>query len=133
MKYAESPCANLPGNPAPMSVRVASEEQWSVQVHHRFRTDMLHPPLPISAEPVKAQTVLCLVDLVEKSRSQFRPLRGINLTFEYRILYTLAQIETSAGPATKTATAAGILRVSIIGNEHQHRSDRKSTRLNYSH
>src|SRR3546814_20826164 len=80
MKYAESPCANLPGNPAPMSVRVASEEQWSVRVHHRFRTDMLHPPLPISAEPVKAQTVLCLVDLVEKSRSQFRPLRGINLT-----------------------------------------------------
>src|SRR3546814_11656897 len=105
-----------------MSVRVASEEQWSVQVHHRFRTDMLHPPLPISAEPVKAQTVLCLVDLVEKSRSQFRPLRGINLTFEYRILYTLAQIETSAGHATKTATAAGILRVYIIGNEHQHRS-----------
>src|SRR3546814_16938068 len=63
-----------------------------------------------------------LVDLVEKSRSQFRPLRGINLTFEYRILYTLAQIETSAGHATKTATAAGILRVYIIGNEHQHRS-----------
>src|SRR3546814_17718365 len=83
---------------------------------------MLHPPLSISAEPVKAQTVLCLVDLVEKSRSQFRPLRGINLTFEYRILYTLAQIETSAGHATKTATAAGILRVYIIGNEHQHRS-----------
>src|SRR3546814_8657864 len=78
MKYAESPCANLPGNPAPMSVRVASEEQWSVQVHHRFRTDMLHPPLPISAEPVKAQTVLCLVDLVEKSRSPFRPLRGFH-------------------------------------------------------
>src|SRR3546814_3560616 len=83
---------------------------------------MLHPPLSISAEPVKAQTVLCLVDLVEKSRSQFRPLCGINLTFEYRILYTLAQIETSAGHATKTATAAGILRVDIIGNEHQHRS-----------
>src|SRR3546814_15261772 len=32
------------------------------------------------------------------------------------------QIETSAGHATKTATAAGILRVYIIGNEHQHRS-----------
>src|SRR3546814_19921274 len=31
MKYAESPCANLPGNPAPMSVRVASEEHGSVQ------------------------------------------------------------------------------------------------------
>src|SRR3546814_21061508 len=77
---------------------------------------MLHPPLPISAEPVQAQTVLCLVDLVEKSRSQFRPLRGINLTFEYRILYTLAQIETSAGHAPKPATAAGILRVYIIGD-----------------
>src|SRR3546814_16452046 len=56
MKYAESQCANLPGNTAPMSVRVASEEQWSVQVHHRFRTDMLHPPLPLSAEPVKASS-----------------------------------------------------------------------------
>src|SRR3546814_19775157 len=107
MKYAESPCANLPGNPAPMSVRVASEEQWSVQVHHRFRTDMLHPPLPISAEPVTAQTVLCLVDLVEKSRSQFRPLRGINLPFEYRILYPLDQIETSAGHARSEEPRVG--------------------------
>ena len=81
---------------------------------------MLHASAPIGAEPIETQAIPFLVYFLEQPGPKGRPLGGIDLTLEYRILNPLSKILTESGDPTKSSPTGRIDRCHIIGDEHQH-------------
>ena len=55
-----------------------------------------------------------------KPSAQNCPLCGVNLAFEHRVLYALAEILAEARDTTQAPSPVPIAGGYIIGNQHQH-------------
>lgn len=73
------------------------KDQWSIQIKRGFGANMFHFGLPMLAKIVKTQTVLPLVDRIQQSLFEYRPLCWIDFDFEDGILHPLTIILAGFG------------------------------------
>ena len=81
---------------------------------------MLHASAPVGTKPIETQTISFFVYLREQPGPKRRPLGGIDLAFEYRILNPLSKVLTESGDPTKSSPTGRIASCHIVGDEHQH-------------
>lgn len=88
-------------------------------VEHRFGTVVLHFVPPVFSKFVEAKTVHLGVIYFEQLFLEGNPLCGIDITFEYGVLGSYAEIKTDLSQSPKAALRGGIVKSHVVGNQNQ--------------
>ena len=80
---------------------------------------MFHTIAPICAEEIKPQTVIFLIDGIEKACAKSRPLCGIQEAFENRVLHPPAKSLADLGNLAEPSSTVFIL-CDVIAHQYHH-------------
>jgi hypothetical protein len=81
---------------------------------------MLDPVTPVAAEKVESQAVFfCLVQF-EELDPETRPLRGVDLTLEHRVLHALPETHARLRDLPQSFPTRSAGGGHVIGDEHEH-------------
>ena len=102
------------------SARFLSHNKRPFKIQGGLGSVMLHAVAPVAAEKIKAKTVFAWVELGQQLQAKPRPLIGIDDTFEHRVLYSLAKVQTRFRDTPQPAAAYSRCSRHVVAHEYEH-------------
>jgi len=105
------------------------DNQWPLQIGHRFRSYVFNSTPPIGAEEIEPKTVLFRINEIDEATTESGPLRWIDITFKDRVLNPLAVVETCLRDHSQPLSALFVNRADIIADKDHHGSFPEKRRI----